>query len=318
MTSTPGAALPPVAIVTVNYNGGAFIGEFLASLGHLTYPALSLVVVDCASTDGSDRAIERARPDATVIRSPENLGFTGGNNLAVMRALADGAAYVLFLNNDTAIPPDLVEQLLARACPKRLVVPRVELWDTPGLLDDTAGRFDWRRGVWRDWVYGKPAPEWLQHDTLVEMASLCCLLAPASVFRHAGMLDERLFMYYEDFDWLRRAQDAGYEIWYTPAVTVRHRKAASSGGGESTFKVYYATRNRVTVLRRHSTASGFARFSLEFALSRALRLLHYAATGRPALARALLAGWRDAYRRHMGRTFAPPAPAPRGYDAHRH
>lgn len=300
------AASPLVAIVTVNYNGGAFIEPFLEGVRRQTYPTVHLVAVDCASTDGSDVRIERICPEATLIRSAENLGFTGGNNLAVSTALAAGAQFILFLNNDTEVPPDLVDQLMQRQAPYRLVVPRVELLGSGGLLDDTAGRFDWQRGIWRDWVYGKPPPAWLQHETTVEMASLCCLLAPADVFRHAGLLDERLFMYYEDFDWVRRAQGAGYRIWYVPDVTVQHRKSASSGGGDTPFKLYYATRNRVAVMRRHSSPSTFVRFSLELAVTRLLRALLLTAGGRGALARAMLAGWRDAYTGRMGRTFAPP------------
>jgi GT2 family glycosyltransferase len=187
-------------------------------------------------------------------------------------------------------------------------VPRVELFGSPGLLDDTVGEFDWRRGVWRDWVYGRPCPPALMHERDVPMASLCCLLAPSSLFRHAGMLDERLFMYYEDFDFLRRAQSAGYRIRYVPEAVVYHRKSAASGGGDSPFKVYYATRNRVAVMRRHSGRARFAIFTADFALTRLARMGQYLIRGRPAPALAMLRGWCDAYRGRMGRTFPAPEP----------
>ncbi len=296
-----------VAVVTVNYNGGAFLGEFLESLHAVRYPALHLIVVDCASRDGSDALVERLWPEATLIRSAENLGFTGGNNRAIAAALARGFPYVLFLNNDTVLDPGFLDALVARADARTLVVPRVELYGSDGLLDDTVGEFDWRRGVWHNWVYGRPCPPALAHEREVPMASLCCLLAPADVFRHAGMLDERLFMYYEDFDFIRRARSAGYRLRYVPEARVYHRKSASSGGGDTPFKLYYATRNRAVLMRRYSSTPRFLWFTADFTLTRLGRAGQYAARGRTDLARALLRGWLDAYRGRMGRTFPPPS-----------
>src|SRR5262245_42042477 len=85
--SERGEVTPHIAIVTVNYNSAAFIADFLRSLRAVDYANARLYVVDCASADGSDRIIEQMWPEAVLIRSPENLGFTGGNNLAIERAL---------------------------------------------------------------------------------------------------------------------------------------------------------------------------------------------------------------------------------------
>lgn len=296
---------PFVAVITVNYNSCAYIAPFLRSLRRVVYPTFRLIVVDCASKDGSDRIIEELWPTVILLRSAENLGFTGGNNRAIQRAMDEGCSHVVFLNADTEVEPRFLEVLLGRAGPRTLVVPRVELLGSGGLMDDTVGEFDWRRGVWRSWVYGKPCPPEFQVEREAPMASLCCLLAPVSVFRHAGLLDERLFMYYEDFDFLRRAQAAGYRIRYVPETLVYHRKSAASGG-DSPFKAYYATRNRVAVMRRHSTRGRFLLFSLDFTVTRLMRAGQYAARGRTDIAGAMLCGWRDAYLGRMGKTFPAP------------
>lgn len=297
---------PTVALITVTYNAARYIGRFLDDVASLSYPRLHVIVVDCASRDGSADLVEQRCPTATVICLSENLGFTGGNNLAIEAARALQADYVLFINPDTQLRPDLVEQLVARAAPRRLVVPRVELQSAPGHLDDTAGDFDWSRGVWRDWVLGRTDAAALRREGEVGMASLCCLLAPLAIFRHAGMLDERLFMYYEDFDWVARAQSAGYQVWYVPEPLVWHQRAAASGGGDNPFKVYYATRNRVLVLRRYQSSSRFMWFSAWFLLSRLVRLAGYLRGGRPDLARALASGVRDAFLGRTGRRWRPP------------
>ena len=323
-------SLPRVIAVTVNYNGGAFLADFLGSFRALTYPNLGLVVVDNASDDGSAELVPRLLPEATLIRSAENSGFTGGNNLAVRAALAQGAAYVLFVNNDTRLDACLVEALLAEADPRTMVAPRVYLDGSGGLLDDTVGDFSWLRGAWRQWTYGRPPPPALRRPGPAAMASLCCLLVPAAVFREAGFLDERMFMYYEDFDFIRRAQQAGFRLRNTPAAQLWHRKSASSGG-ETPFKFYYATRNRFYLLARHQPRPLFAAVSVYLALTRLVRAAQYAAAGRGDLSAAILRGMRDFYRGQMGRTIGPPSrrqatparptpdppPSARPYHAHR-
>ncbi|MGH2600155.1 MAG: glycosyltransferase family 2 protein, partial [Dehalococcoidia bacterium] len=204
--------------VTVNYNGAAFLGGFLESFRGLTYPNLGLVVVDNASHDGSWRLVCELTPEATLIRLSRNTGFTGGNNRAVREALAEGADYVLFLNDDTRLDPGLVEALVAEADPATMVAPHVYLEVSDGLLDDTIGDFSWTRGAWRRWVLGRRAPPALRRPGPVPMATLTALLIPARVFREAGFLDERMFMYYEDFDFVRRAQLAGFRLRQTPAA----------------------------------------------------------------------------------------------------
>jgi GT2 family glycosyltransferase len=302
------ADLPPrVVAVTVNFNGGAFLGAFLESFRRLTYPNLGLVVVDNASRDGSERLVERVLPDATLIRLEENTGFTGGNNRAVREALAQGADYVLFLNNDTRLDPGLIEALLSEADGRTMVAPHVFLEGSTDRLDDTIGRFSWLRGAWRDWIYGRRAPGYLRRPGPVEMASLTALLIPAAVFRRVGLLDTRLFMYYEDFDFVRRAQRAGFRLRQTPRARLWHRRAASSGGGETAFKHYYATRNRLYVLRRHQPAYVFAAVSLYLAATRMIRAAQYSVQGRSDLAGAILSGLADFHRGRMGKVRRPAA-----------
>src|SRR5262245_27218797 len=115
---------PRVMAVTVNYNGGAFLGDFLRSFQDLTYPNLGIVIVDNASDDGSAENVPRLLPEAMLLRSTRNTGYTGGNNRAVRAALAQGAEYILFVNNDTRLDPGLVEALMAEAGPRAMVAPR--------------------------------------------------------------------------------------------------------------------------------------------------------------------------------------------------
>jgi hypothetical protein len=120
-----------------------------------------------------------------------------------------------------------------------------------------------------------------------------------------GLLDERFFMYYEETDWLRQARDRGYRLLYRPEAVIYHRESASSGGGWMTpFKHYYATRNRLYLMRKNSSSRGaYALFSAYFLAGRLAYLALHLVRRRPRLARALVRGVMDYYRGRMGRTL---------------
>ena len=120
-----------VRAVVLNYNGGAHVLRCLDHLTRTEWPAgrFEIVVVDNASTDGSDTEIEERFPAVRLVRSSYNMGFPA-NNLA-LRDL-DGLDYVALVNNDAFVEPDwlapLVECLesdpkLGAACPKMLFEP---------------------------------------------------------------------------------------------------------------------------------------------------------------------------------------------------
>jgi GT2 family glycosyltransferase len=295
-------SLPSVAILTINYNSASYIRDFLASLQAVAYADYRLVVVDNASDDGSPEEISWLFPQAVLIRNGENLGVTGGHNVGIRYCLERRFGYILFLNNDTVVSQDFLDRLVESADEGTMVAPKTYLHGQPGLLDDTVGDFDWWRGVWRGWLYGRPEPPGFERPRKVNMASLCCLLVPAAVFRDIGLMDERFFMYYDDFDFVARAKAAGYRLRLNPAAVIHHRTAASSGGVESPFKVYYASRNRLYLMRKHSSRVRFALFLAYFLATRVGYFGSYLAKGQVRQLRAMVMGIADFFRGRLGRT----------------
>ncbi len=108
---------PFISIITVNYNGKKYLGDYLDSLNSLNYPQdkYEVIVVDNASTDGSVKYIKNNYPDVEVIKSKKNLGFGGGNNLGIK--FSQGELIVL-LNNDTVVHNDFLKKLVD--CYKKL------------------------------------------------------------------------------------------------------------------------------------------------------------------------------------------------------
>ncbi|MGB2695038.1 MAG: glycosyltransferase family 2 protein [Dehalococcoidia bacterium] len=296
---------PSVGIVTVNYNGSAFIGEFIESLANVEYPNASLVVVDAASSDGSADEIARRSPEARLIRCDENVGIAKGNNLGAAYCLERGFDYVLFINNDTRQEPDFLQVLVQAADSRTMTVPRILYAGDPRLISTHAGGFNWDLGLFRNTYHGKSDGPKTRQRRELETASFCCILVPAQAFAKAGPLDERFFMYYEETDFLRHALELGYRLLYIPEAVVYHRESASSGGGWMTpFKHYYATRNRLYLVRKHARSRlRYAYFTLYFWATRVPYLARYLMSGQRAMLKALVLGMLHYYRGRMGRTL---------------
>jgi GT2 family glycosyltransferase len=173
------------------------------------------------------------------------------------------------------------------------------------LISTHAGDFDWTLGLFRSTYHGKPDGPATQRPRELQTASFCCLLMPARAFEEAGPLDERFFMYYEETDFLRRALATGYRLRYVPDAVIYHRESASSGGGWMTpFKLYYATRNRLYLVRKNTRSRlRYAYFTLYFWATRLPYAARYALAGNWRLLRAMALGMAHYYRGRMGRTL---------------
>ncbi|HJP64709.1 MAG TPA: glycosyltransferase family 2 protein, partial [Actinomycetota bacterium] len=106
---------PRVIAVVLNWNLADATLECLESLRAVDYPDFEVLVVDNGSDDGSQAAIEAARPDLTVLQTGSNLGYAGGNNAGIQEAIGRGADFVWILNNDTKVEPDALTALIRAA-----------------------------------------------------------------------------------------------------------------------------------------------------------------------------------------------------------
>ena len=135
---------PRATIVIVNYNGAHLLPPCLDGVAAQDLPAeeFETVVVDNASVDGSTEMLAADYPWVRVIKSHENLGFAGGNNLALREV---DTQYAVLLNNDAVPEPTWLRSLLApfeapggerlgAVTGKVVFLPRfVRLeWETPG------------------------------------------------------------------------------------------------------------------------------------------------------------------------------------------
>jgi GT2 family glycosyltransferase len=283
---------PLVSIVTVNYNQSGVTLEMLQSLKSITYPSIEVFVVDNASPKDNPDIIKEKFPEVNLIKTTKNLGFAGGNNVAL--PFAKGK-YVLFINNDTEVDPGFLEplvELLENKPEIGMVSPKIHYFHTPNTFQ-FAGYTPFSPITIRNHALGFEQTDVGQYDGVYESASIfgCAMLVPMRVIEEVGMMADVFFLYYEEHDWAARVKRAGYKIYYHGRSLVKHKESISTVKN-SPFQIYYLYRGRMLFARRNT--SGFIRL-LAWLYIHLITLpketLLYFFKSRPDLARAC---WRAA------------------------
>src|SRR3989344_3899986 len=101
-----------VYIILVNWNRWRDTIECLNSLKKLTYSNFKIVVIDNGSTDKSVVKLKKYSSLIKLILLGKNYGFSYANNIGIRWAIKNNAKYVLLLNNDTIVSPDLIDILV--------------------------------------------------------------------------------------------------------------------------------------------------------------------------------------------------------------
>jgi GT2 family glycosyltransferase len=238
---------PLVSAIVVNWNGGAMLQDALASLFAQSWPALEVVLVDNASTDGSaDAATARFGSRLMVVRNARNEGFARGNNVGMAAAKGD---WLFLLNSDAVCDPNTIEELLRFVADKPEVgqlASRVLQADRPHYFD-SAGLLLYPDGVCRP--RGWEEKDLGQYDRAEEVIAPhgCACALRKTMLDQVGGFDEDFFCYLEDMDLGVRGQLAGWKCWYVPSTRVLHRKSATAGN-YSAFKAFHVERNRIYCL----------------------------------------------------------------------
>lgn len=245
---------PLVSVVSVNWNQAEVTRLMLDSLQHISYPAVETLVVDNGSTRGDLSDISSIYSRTRLIRSEENLGFAGGNNLAFPNV---EGKYILLLNNDTEVPPSFLAPLVSYLEENPhvgIVCPKLFFFDHQDRLQ-FAGATPFHPLTIRNKKFGFGETDQGQYDHIKEIgfANGACMLFRASLLEEVGNLYEGYFLYYEELDFCEKVKAAGHEIHMVPQSKIFH-KVSFTTGKRSPLKTYYLHRNRLLFVRRNSRA----------------------------------------------------------------
>jgi len=241
-----------LSIITINYNGLKDTCELIDTLP-LKDKSIEVIVVDNASTQDEASMIEQLYPQVKVIRSRENLGFAGGNNLGIKAAQGQ---YLFLLNNDTFLKPQTsdLRPLISRleSSPKiGMVCPKIKFsWGSQ--LIQFAGYTPLSPITMRNKAIGCGEADYGQYEIAhsTPYAHGAAMMVKREVIEKAGLMPECYFLYYEELDWSMMIRRAGFEAWYEPACTIFHKESQTTGQN-SPLRTFYITRNRLLFTQRN-------------------------------------------------------------------
>ena len=253
---------PAIAIIILTWNGKDDTLDCLASLVKVDYSNHSLIVVDNGSADDTVEVVRKAYPDVTLIENCRNLGFAEGNNVGIKYALERGADYILLLNNDTVVAPDILDAFLMAAD----AYPNAGVYGGKIYYDGEPDRIWYAGGVWdkklRDFIHiGQgEIDDAGKYDGIAETEYICgcAMFVKRQVFEQVGGFDSDFFLTYEESDWCFRARRAGYSCLVVPQARVWHKISRSFGSEASPLLAYFLTRNRLYWAKKHLSPIGQA------------------------------------------------------------
>lgn len=227
-------AHPKLSIVVLCWNSRKVIPACLESLSRQeTTFALEVIVVDNASEDGTASYVQQNFPQFKLLQTGSNLGFSRGNNRGIEQAAGD---YVLILNPDTELHPNMLEQWITYA----ETHPEAGAFGCRVLTSNGSLQFAARPfpNPLRYWIAALGLGSFVTRvlgmgvdtyahwnpdvDRTIDWTAACALLVRANVLKKIGGFDERFFYHFEDVDLCRRIWNTGAMILYAPTPTLKH------------------------------------------------------------------------------------------------
>jgi GT2 family glycosyltransferase len=289
-----------LAIVILNWNRAEETLECLKSVAAIRYPHFEIILVD----NGSSEPLPEIPDSIRLLRNEENLGFAEGNNRGIAYAIERGAEYILLLNNDTSVDPEILNAFMEAAAQNPdagVFGAKIYYYDEPTTLWYAGGDVDLKRG--RCYHVGCTKSDLDKRwETIQETgyACGCALMVKTEVVQKVGLMDADFFLLWEEIDWCWRIRKAGYKCLFVPKARVWHKISTSfEGGNRGAHWQYFYWRNRLLFLKRHHP---FFFLQRTFWLELAHLLLSYPflPASTKTLHRAALSGIRDYYRNALG------------------
>ncbi|MFT7223979.1 MAG: N-acetylglucosaminyl-diphospho-decaprenol L-rhamnosyltransferase [Cellvibrionaceae bacterium] len=238
-----------IAVIIVNYGTAKLVIAGIAALEkeRRQLPRLHVVVVDNCSPDNSQKQIQSAieasewQPWVRLVTAEKNGGYAYGNNLgfSVARDWLNHIDYFWMLNPDTRVLPDATAHLvnfleshpntIAGSCLQDADgTKQVSTFNFPSVISELCSGFS--LGFLDRWfkrfIVVRDIPTKLERSDWMAGASL---MFSGDVQKQLGGLDEKYFLYYEEVDYLMKAQKSGVHCYYVPESRVIHEVGAATG-----------------------------------------------------------------------------------------
>ena len=236
-----------VSIVIPSFNGLELLQTCLLSLFNQTFKDFEVIVVDNNSND-IDKLMNYKTSETNIIyiKNYHNLGFSGGNNVGIKKAIENGSEWMLLLNNDTWVDTDFISHLKADLEGKEGIVG---IAINEGERTVYAGKIDWLKPTLiHITMFDVVSPQIINKNYNNDVRHRYYAIGGAmvihkSVFDKIGFLDENYFLYFEDADFCLQAKKMGIPISFLPEIKICHSVSSSTKKLGSPMLLRYHYRN---------------------------------------------------------------------------
>jgi len=255
---------PKVVVLILSYNGKALLEDSISSYLANDYPNFEVVVIDNGSTDGTEAYVHEQFPEAKVLRTAQNRGYSGGFNFGLEHAFNQlGAAYALITNNDIKADSLAISSLVEVASRDQkigFVTGKVYFFDQPDTFQ-TTGFKEIDKDYWLFSHRGLKEVDEGQYETVeeLEFSDDVFMLASREMYQQTKGYNLDFHIQVEQFEWQMRAKKLGFSIYFAPGAKIWH-KVSMTIGKTSAFKTYYDVRNNFVVRLKHKNKDYLKRY----------------------------------------------------------
>ena len=255
---------PLVSVIVVNYNGKNLLENCFQSISQINYPNYEVLLIDNNSTDDSIEFVKNNYSSAIIIKLEKNYGFAYPNNVGAKNARGD---YFLFLNNDTKVTPNFIDELVKAMedepkvgiCQSMLLKPNGDV--------DSSGDFIDLIGV------AFSSKEKISKKREILSAKGASMMVRKEVFEKLDGFDEKFFISFEDVDLGWRAWIMGYKVLVIPQSVVYHL------GGQTITKAkpdlaFHGLKNQMSMKITNFETRSVVNVILKFIFIYGFRMLH--------------------------------------------
>ena len=235
------------------------------NLWHLSYPNVSkpLPLTILRMEEGKLMTEDVTDDRLILICTNDNLGFAGGNNVALRYILdKDDCDFVWLINNDTVVEPESLSAMVEHYSDNAdqsigLIGCKVKYYHTPTMIQCIAGSY------YNKWLgyseqignrqidKGQFDGRYIRPDLIIG----ACTLVSTDFLKTVGLMNEEYFLYFEEQDWAKRADIHKFKLSYCDRGTIYHKEGSTIGGGQqrgnSRFSDFYFTRSKLLFTKRY-------------------------------------------------------------------
>lgn len=296
---------PQVSIIILHLNNIPCLVDCISSLNEISYPNFDIFVIHNGPKSNAlpNALAQLSQHIAAIVDTGDNIGFSGGNNVGIRRALEKDADYVLLLNDDTEVSKDFLS-LLVEIAEKRpdagMFGPRIFFFDHPDKIWFDGAIFDPEQSRITFPIAGEKGEVLQDAVTESDFITGCAVLVKRNLLEEIGLLNDFFFIYWEDVDWGLRAVKAGKKNLVVHNAHIWHKVTISMGGLQSPRTVYHKVRSHLVFTKSHAPKA-FKKLLLRNFHDITWLLVKSREVGRFNLARSYIAAIWDFYSGHKGK-----------------